>query len=315
MSASRIPSLSSLRAFEAAARHQNLRRAAAELCLSESAVSRQIATLESQLGVALFHRANQRVSLTPAGSLYGYQVRESLQKLQRDTLDIMAHEGAGGIVELACVPTLAVEWLIPRLPAFYAQHPQVVVNFSAQADVFLFDGTPYDAAIHYGEANYPGGRADPLFDEESVPICHPDFFAGEAPVSAERIAQAPLLHLSTRRLDWKNWMEAAGVSDVNAMRGTRYDHHSMVISAARARLGVGLVPRFLVEEYLALGLLVMPVAQAMCSQRAYYLVVPDSRPVSDAMSRLRTWLLAAARDFAARQAERLERQATINQKI
>lgn len=99
------------------------------------------------------------------------------------------------------------------------------------------------------------------------------------------------------------------MGDVNAMRGTRYDHHSMVISAARAKLGVGLVPRFLVEEYLALGLLVMPVAQAMRSQRAYYLVAPDSRPMSDAMSRLRTWLLAAAQDFAARQAPELAQDA------
>ncbi|MGK9522693.1 LysR family transcriptional regulator, partial [Salmonella enterica subsp. enterica] len=86
---------------------------------TESAVSRQIATLESQLGVQLFHRVNQRLTLTPAGKLYSRQVRETLRKLQRDTLDIMAHEGSGGIVELACLPTLAVEWLIPRLPEFY----------------------------------------------------------------------------------------------------------------------------------------------------------------------------------------------------
>ncbi|MGT2495177.1 LysR substrate-binding domain-containing protein [Cupriavidus basilensis] len=204
-------------------------------------------------------------------------MRESLQKLQRDTLDIMAHEGAGGIVELACVPTLAVEWLIPRLPAFDAQHPQVVVNFSAQADVFPFDGTPYDAAIHYGEANYPGGAPIPCSTRNPCRSAIRTSSPARRRSAQSGSRKAPLLHLSTRRLDWKNWMEAAGASDVNAMRGTRYDHHSMVISAARARLGVGLVPRFLVEEYLALGLLVMPAAQAMRSQRAYYLVVPPDR--------------------------------------
>ncbi len=298
----RLPSLASLRAFEAAALHLNLRRAAADLFITESAVSRQIASLESLLGVQLFHRANQRITLTAAGTLYSHQVREMLRKLQRDTLDIMAHEGAGGTVELACVPTLAVEWLIPRLPAFYARHPQVVVNISAQSDVFLFDGTPYDAAIHFGEATYPGARADPMFGEESVAVCHPDFFGGRKRIGAQDIARAPLLHLATRSFGWKQWMEAAGIDDVNAMRGARYDHHSMVISAARAGLGVGLVPRFLVEEYLARGLLVIPVARALRASSAYYLVSPDSRPMSDAMLRLREWLLEAAGEFAGRQA-------------
>jgi len=297
----RLPSLSSLRAFEAAALHLNLRRAAADLFITESAVSRQIASLESQLGVQLFHRANQRITLTAAGALYSGQVREMLRKLQRDTLDIMAHEGAGGMVELACVPTLAVEWLIPRLPDFYARHPKVVVNISAQSDVFLFDGTPYDAAIHFGEAVYPGARVDRMFREESVAVCHPDFFGGRKRIGARDVARAPLLHLATRSFAWKQWMEAADIDDaddVNALRGARYEHHSMVISAARAGLGIGLVPRFLVEEYLARGLLVIPVARSLHATRAYHLVVPDSRPMSDAMRRLHEWLLEAAGEFA-----------------
>ncbi|AOY94395.1 LysR family transcriptional regulator [Cupriavidus sp. USMAA2-4] len=294
----RLPSLSSLRAFEAAALHLNLRRAAADLFITESAVSRQIAALESLLGVQLFHRANQRITLTAAGALYSRQVRELLRQLQRDTLDIMAHEGAGGSVELACVPTLAVEWLIPRLPAFYARHPQVVVNISAQSDVFLFDGTPYDAAIHFGEAAYPGARAERMFGEESVAVCHPGFFGGKRRITALDVAQAPRLHLATRRFDWQHWLESAGLDEVNAMRGARFEHHSMVISAARAGLGVGLVPRFLVEEYLARDLLVIPVAHSLRSTSAYYLVSPDSRPMSDAMLRLREWLLEAAGAFA-----------------
>lgn len=293
----RLPSLSNLRAFDAAALHLNLRRAAADLYITESAVSRQIASLESLLGVQLFHRANQRITLTAAGVLYSRQVREMLRKLQRDTLDIMAHEGVGGTVELACMPTLAVEWLIPRLPGFYARHPQVIVNIRAQSDVFLFEGTPYDAAIHFGEAVYPGARVDRMFGEESVAVCHPDFFGGKKRVSVNDIARSPLLHLVTRSFGWKQWMEAAGIDDVNALRGARYDHHSMVISAARAGLGIGLVPRFLVEEYLTRGLLVTPVARSLRATSAYYLVVPDNQPMSDAMGHLREWLLEAAGEF------------------
>ena len=92
-------------------------------------------------------------------------------------------------------------------------------------------------------------------------------------------------------------MEAAGIDDVNALRGARYDHHSMVISAARAGLGIGLVPRFLVEEYLTRGLLVTPVARSLRATSAYYLVVPDNQPMSDAMGHLREWLLEAAGEF------------------
>jgi DNA-binding transcriptional LysR family regulator len=214
----RLPSLSNLRLRRGGAASESA-RAAADLYITESAVSRQIASLESLLGVQLFHRANQRITLTAAGVLYSRQVREMLRKLQRDTLDIMAHEGVGGTVELACVPTLAVEWLIPRLPGFYARHLQVIVNIRAQSDVFLFEGTPYDAAIHFGEAVYPGARVDRMFGEESVAVCHPDFFGGKKRVSVNDIARSPLLHLVTRSFGWKQWMEAAGIDDVNALRG------------------------------------------------------------------------------------------------
>ena len=294
----RIPSLSSLRAFEAAGSHLNLRRAAKDLFITESAVSRQIIALEKFLGVELFRRANKRVTLTAAGAAYSRQVREVLAQLERNTLDVMAHEGSGGIVELACVPTLAVEWLIPRLPDFYARHPQVVVNISAKTDFFFFDGAPYDASIHYGTDVYPGARTDLLFGEESIVVCRPDFFAGRTQVSAQEVAMAPRLHLASRALDWKHWIESAGVDLANPMSGARFEHHTMVISAVRAGLGLGLVPRFLVEQYLIKGELLSPVRHFLRSSNAYYFVTPDSRPTSDAVAGLREWLLAAAHDFA-----------------
>lgn len=293
----RLPSLSSLRAFAAAAAHLNLRRAAKELFITESAVSRQVIALENFLGVQLFRRANQRVTLTAAGVVYSRQVREVLAQLERHTLDLMAHQGAGGIIELACVPTLAVEWLIPRLPAFYARHPQVVVNISAITDIFFFEGAPYDAAIHFGTEVYPGARTDLLFAEESIVVCHPGFFAGRSTVSEAEVAAAARLHLASRALDWKHWMESAGIDLAHPMGGARFEHHTMVISAVLAGLGVGLVPRFLVEEYLLRKELLSPVAHSLRSSNAYYFVTPDSRPTSDAVANLREWLLEAAQDF------------------
>ncbi len=293
----RLPSISSLRAFEAAALHLNLRRAAADLFITESAVSRQIVALEKFLGVELFRRANKRVTLTAAGALYSRKVRSLLTQLEKDTLGVMAHEGSGGIIELACVPTFAVEWLIPRLPTFYAKFPQVLVNISSMTGVFLFDGTPNDAAIHFGTSVYPGARTDLLFGEESIAVCRPDFFEDPDGVKESDIALAPRLHLATRDHDWQHWMESAGVHSANPMRGARFEHHTMIISAVRAGLGIGLVPRFMVHEYLRTGQLIAPVAHSLRSPNAYYFVAPDSPPMSDAITWFRAWLLEAAHEF------------------
>src|ERR1700751_248339 len=124
----KIPNMGALLAFEAAARHESFTHAAKELFLTESAVSRQIATLEANLGVHLFVRAKQRVVLTRAGRIYGTQVRRSLEHLDRDTLSIIAHGVGGGYLELAVLPTFASQWLIPRLAAFNTQYPDVRVE-------------------------------------------------------------------------------------------------------------------------------------------------------------------------------------------
>ena len=118
MPLARLPSMSALIAFEAAARHESFTHAARELCLTESAISRQINGLESSLQIQLFVRVKQRVMLTKAGSLYSEQVRDILRTLERNTISIAAHGSGEGSLELAVLPTFATEWLIPRLPGF-----------------------------------------------------------------------------------------------------------------------------------------------------------------------------------------------------
>src|ERR1700756_3632718 len=128
--------MSALLALEAAARHESFTHAAREMFLTESAVSRQIATLEANLGVRLFVRAKQRVVLTRAGRLYGTQVRRALENLDRDTLSIIAHGSGGGYLELAVLPTFASQWLIPRLKDFCDHNPNVRVNMGVRTDMF-----------------------------------------------------------------------------------------------------------------------------------------------------------------------------------
>ena len=124
----KIPGTELLVAFETAARHQSFTRAAEELSLTQSAVCRQISTLEDYMGVQLFNRIKKRVTLSEAGQLYSKQVREALKRIEHDTLSLMAHRGAGGVLELAVIPTFATSWLIPRLGHFHALHPGITLD-------------------------------------------------------------------------------------------------------------------------------------------------------------------------------------------
>lgn len=293
----KIPSINALIAFDAAARHQSFTRAADELALTESAVSRQIASLEASLGIKLFERLKKRVTLTEAGRAYGEQVKQSLERIERDTLGIMAHEGKGGIIELAVLPTFASQWLIPRLGNFTAQYPDVTVNMGARARIFLFSDTPFDAAIHFGEPTWPGTQADFLFPEEAVPVCKPGLFKKLRGITPRAMASCPLLHSTTRPEDWRNWFAAAGVQDINAMKGHRFELHSMLISAACAGLGLALVPRFLVTEQLKSGALIIPIERPLPTGKAYYLVCPDGRQSAKPLSFFREWLQLEAQRF------------------
>lgn len=281
-------------AFETAARHQSFTRAAEELCLTQSAVCRQIAALEDFLGVPLFNRIKKRVTLSEAGQGYAKQVRENLQRVERDTLSLMAHRGAGGVLELAVIPTFATRWLIPRLAHFHAEHPGITLNLSTRAEPFMFAETPFDAAVHFGDSIWPGAVTEYLFGEEMVPVCTPALLQQPAPISPAELERLPLLHQSARPDAWREWFAVAGLDNVNAMGGSRYELFSMLVEAAKAGLGVALVPRFFVLSEIASGELVAPCPFALRSQRSYYLVYPENKAGSASLQIFREWLSAQA---------------------
>ena len=286
----KIPGSDLLIAFETAARHQSFTRAAEELSLTQSAVCRQIQALEDQLGVQLFNRVRKRVTLSEAGQLYARQIRENLKRIEHDTLSLMAHRGMGGVVELAVVPTFATRWLIPRLSDFNRRHPGITLDLATRADPFMFSDTPFDAAIHFGDPVWPGAMTEYLFGEEIVPVCSPASAAATLPLAPAELASMPLLHQSARQDAWRQWFEMAGLTNVNAMGGARYELFSMLVEAARAGLGVALVPRFFVLNEIASGELVIPCPQAMHNQRGYYLVYPEDRENSPPLQTFCAWL-------------------------
>jgi LysR family glycine cleavage system transcriptional activator len=298
----KIPSLQALACFDAAARHESYTRAAQELALTQSAVSRQIGALEDYLGLPLFRRTRHGVVLTNAGSQYARQIAPRLQALERDTLDAMSGQGAGGAILLAAVPTFAARWLIPRLPDFAHAHPDVTVHIETRTRPFMFSDTDFDAAIYASTPaqtlHWAGTRAIQLMPEVVIPVCAPALLHGRPALDAASLAQATLLQQTTRPDAWRQWFDAAGLADdmgtLAALAGPRFEQFSMTAAAAAAGLGIALVPRLLIEDELARGTLVQAHPLALPGERYYYLMQPDTGDVKPQMHRFITWLQAAA---------------------
>lgn len=308
----KIPSTQALQCFEAAARHASYTRAAQELSLTQSAVSRQITALEEMLGVPLFRRTRHGMALTPSGAEYARQVRRRLDALERDTQDVMTRQGrGGGALRLATVPTFATRWLLPRLPALRERHPELVVHMETRTRPFLFADTGFDAAIYAGTArqveDWPGIRATELLREEVIAVCspcllgahrplaRPDDAEQQGPLAPHALLDWPLLQISTRPDAWRRWFEAQGVPAGQAHQATagpRYELFSMVAAAAVHGLGAALVPRLLVEPELRRGELVIACQARSFGDRAYYLVAPANVPPRAALEAFGGWLEA-----------------------
>jgi DNA-binding transcriptional LysR family regulator len=312
----KIPSLQALACFDAAARHQSYTRAAQELALTQSAVSRQVGALEDYLGQALFRRTRHGVTLTEAGANYARQIAPRLQALERDTLDAMTGlgGGSGGAVYLAVVPTFAARWLIPRLPQFAAQHPNALVHMDTRTRPFMFSDTEFDAAIMAltpsQAAQWAGTRATVLLPEVVIAVCAPALLGG----LGSTLAGAALLQQSTRPEAWREWFESqapgpntdqnhtlaaqqSAIPGASALTGPRFEQFSMTAAAAVNGLGVALIPRLLIEAELACGDLVQAHPFALSGQRYYYWVEPDranaaASAIKPGMVSLRQWLQA-----------------------
>ena len=306
-----IPSTQALACFESAARHESYTRAAQELALTQGAVSRQVLALEAFVGVPLFRRTRHGVALTVAGEAYARKVRLWLLGMERETLDLMAHQGRGGAIKLAAVPTFATRWLMPRLPQLAQRHPDMTVHIEVQTRPFAFAEAGCDAALYAGTPeqvrNWPGVTALHLLDEEVVPVCSPALLdriaqrgPGRAwqPLPPQALADLPLLQQSTRPHGWQQWFQSAGVQAPRAMDGPRYELFSMLAVAAAQGMGVALIPPMLVEAEIARGELVQASAQSLRGERSYYLVLPTQPAPSPVLQDFAQWLQQAVRPLA-----------------
>lgn len=287
----KIPSSTSLQAFDAAARHGNFARAAEELSLTEGAISRQIARLESLLNCKLFDRTGSRVKLNPAGARYARHVHETLERLERDTQYIMGLPEGGKSLDIAVLPTFSSRWLIPRLNSFTSLYPDITLNIAASTDPFILTGSGFDAVVHFEHPAWAGMRTQFLFQETLVPVCHPSLLSQQD--IFEQLNALPRIHRRQNPEAWHLYAREKGIHLDNPGQGVRYDLHEMAIAAVMARQGVALVPRMYVEKELKRGLLVSPWPESATLSKRFCLVKPSETGAnSAALEDFERWLLA-----------------------
>jgi DNA-binding transcriptional LysR family regulator len=286
----KIPSTAALVSFEAAARHESFTLAAQELSLTQSAICRQIAALEGFLDVQLFRRTRRGVKLTEAGLSYSRRVAAQLDAVERDTLSVMGQQGAN-VIELAVLPTFGTQWLLPRLKDFQRLHPEVTVNLTNRTRPFLFADTEFDAAIYFGDGDWPGTQTQRLMGENPMPVCSPALMHRHLTMNAETIANLPLLQQTTRPYAWRQWFNEQGLSVARDLTGPRYELFSMLAQAATHEMGIALIPPFLIQRELEDRRLVIANTRALQSKKAYYVVIPDRKTESASLKAFSEWLV------------------------
>ena len=290
-----LPSLSALRAFEAAARHLSFTRAASELGVTQSAISRQMRAMEDLLGLRLFERTGTGLILTEAGSIYAQKIRTKLQDIETATLELLAYRGQGGELTIACLPTLGARWLVPRLNKFTTAHPEILIHIVTKIEPFEFAEQDIDAAFHFGEGSWAGALTDNLMPEYLLPVGHPDLLKEKEETGLQALLlKTPLLQATSRPNLWAHWFKMTGSHHPAPHVGPRFEHFHMVIRACAAKMGIALLPRLLVEEEIASGDLVPLDDQLIPSNGDYYFAYPQSKRANPNLQTFRTWVMREA---------------------
>lgn len=293
----RLPSLNALRAFEAAARHLSLTKAAGELNVTPAAISHQIKALEADLGVTLLRRVKGEFLLSEAAQSAlpvlrgGFdQLAEAARRLRSDY--------ARHFLTISVGPTFASAWLVRRLGGFKEAFPEIDVRLDTTDQMADFTRQGVDVAIRFGQGRYPELEALRLFDEVIYPVCSPALLArGPQLETPADLAGHTLLHVEWNRqqdetLDWRLWLQAAGAGQVDDSRGPRFSHTSLALQAAVEGQGLALGSDSLASDDLAAGRLVRPFEVTLPVNFAYYLVYPRETAERPKIAAFRDWILA-----------------------
>lgn len=293
----KLPPLNALRAFEAAARHLSFKDAAAELNVSQSAVSHQVKALEESLGVILFTRKTRAVELTRKGRLYYPILRNAFDSVAEGTQMIL-EETSIAVLTLHVYSTFTIRWLLPRLAGFQERHPEVQVRLhTSQADV-NFEQDDIDAAIMIGQPVGANLHFDYLFDCELFPVCSPAYLHKHGPIAEPSgLVGHPILQVYPSAGDWSAWLETNDVTGVSPDSGLQFESYDVALSSAVEGIGIALGQQPYVDRELSGGSLVeiFPDLRVRNPNR-WYLACRSEKRHTSKLDLFREWLLGEIRD-------------------
>ncbi|HVJ51899.1 MAG TPA: LysR substrate-binding domain-containing protein [Aliidongia sp.] len=280
--------LQTLRVFEAVARHSSFTQAAAELQLTQSAVSRQVKSLEAILGVDLFWRTTRKVELTEQGHFYAGIIRGALDRIEEATQELIQRGDGGCRLTIRCPSGFSGKWLVPRLASFQASHPDIDLQLmTADGPIERLD---YDLAIGFGPQSEPDGMIEPILEASPLLVCRPDLVVSGMSPSA-LLRRHGLLQVASTPGLWQEWLEHAGIETVDLRWGPTFEHALIAISAAVSGLGLALLPRQVVADELSDGRLTAPFGRDVGGPPLFYhLVIPPTKVGLARVTAFRDWV-------------------------
>ncbi len=287
----RLPPLNALRVFDAAARHGSFNRASEELCVTPSAVSHQLKSLEEFLGVELFKREKRTISLTAAGERYLPSVQIALDELEQATRRLVAAPNTN-VVKVSIAPAFLTRWLVPRITRFQERFPEVELRVESSIEYIDFDNSETDMAVYYGTGHWKGIESHMMRNIFLTPVMSPRLLEGKEPLNTPKdMLNHTLINVSGRSHEWTKLLQDQGISVTEVNKTISFSSTSLAVSAASEGIGIALADTALLGRELESGRLVAPFDISLDSHNAFYLVYRKNHGLTPAMMAFRDWIL------------------------
>lgn len=289
LSFKKYPSTTALQCFEAAARNLSFTKAAQELSMTQSAVSKQVSQLEDMINTLLFYRVAQRITLTSAGKQYYVEVLEILKHIETATISLMSNRNNSEVLKITSHPTFCARWLVNALTGFNHKNPLICLEIKEQVGPFFSEDHDVDIAFLYGSGVWTGMHSIKLFDEYCVAVCTPEYLKIIKSLEMS-IDDVTLLHLISRPSAWHDYFKQQSISIQSNFNGPRFDTFYAIISASLLGYGVALVPQRLVEPEILSGKLVKVWEYVAKGSSSYYMSYPLTLENSYRVKTMLSWI-------------------------
>ncbi len=287
----RLPPLNALRVFDAAARHKSFNKASEELCVTPSAVSHQLKSLEEFLGVELFKREKRSITLTAAGERYLPSVQIALDELEIATRRLISAPNSN-VVNVSVAPAFLTRWLVPRITRFQEQYPEIELRLESSIDYIDFENSDTDMAVYYGKGHWSGIEAHLMRNIYMTPVMSPSLLEGDGAINAPiDMMKHTLINVTGRNQEWVKILQKLGVSVTKMNKTISFSSTSLAVSAAAEGIGIALADLALIEREIKAGRLVAPFDVALDVHNAFYLVYKENRTMTPSMQAFKDWIL------------------------